>query len=55
MFMLKNKLLNVVLITGIVSVILSGIAANSHAWKVTVKNDNDRPCVVQFYVADGAQ
>lgn len=31
MFMLKNKLLNVVLIADIVSVILLGIVSNSHA------------------------
>jgi hypothetical protein len=49
MFMLKNKLMNVVLITGIVSVILLGIASNSHAWRVTVTNGSDRPCIVLFY------
>jgi hypothetical protein len=47
--MLKNKLMNVILLTGIVSVILLGIAANLHAWTVTVRNDSEETCRVDLY------
>jgi hypothetical protein len=47
--MLKNKLMNVVLLAGIVSVILLSIAVNLHAWTVTVKNDTGETCRVNLY------
>lgn len=42
---MKNKLMNIILIAGVVAVILLGIASHSHAWKVTVKNGNENKMI----------